>query len=183
MAGQALVPGTRWVEGPWARGLGRLVVLEELVEGDLTIPADIRTMREFVKMGSSINPDIKLTGDCPSLNISGMMPALDIQIWVEGKKVRHQHYRKPMANGLVMMRFSAMPEKIKRTSLTQEGIRILRNTSLELPPEVAAGHLTELCIRMKAAGYNGQVIKVLHGWLQQDGRGGEGGRQTNKPTS
>ena len=60
-AGQTLAPGTRWVEGPWARGLGRLVVLEDLVQGDLTIPADIRTMQEFVKMGSSINPDIKLT--------------------------------------------------------------------------------------------------------------------------
>ena len=52
------------------------------------------------------------------------------------------------------MQCSAMPEKPKRTSLTQEGIRILRNTSLGLPSEVAAGHLTELCIRMKAAGYN-----------------------------
>ena len=82
MAGQALVPGTRWVEGPWARGLGRLVVLEDLVQGDLTIPADIRTMQEFVKMGSSINPDIKLTGDCPSHNSTGMMPALDIQLWM-----------------------------------------------------------------------------------------------------
>ena len=188
MAGQALVPGTRWVEGPWARGLGRLVVLEELVEGDLTIPADIRTMREFVKMGSSINPDIKLTGDCPSLNISGMMPALDIQIWVEGKKVRHQHYRKPMANGLVMMRFSAMPEKIKRTSLTQEGIRILRNTSLELPPEVAAGHLTELCMRMKAAGYNEQfrfeVIKSsMAGFSKMVEVEKEGGRPINRPRS
>ena len=66
-AAKALAPGTRWVEGPWARGLGRLVVLEELVQGDLTIPADIRTMQEFVKLGSSINPDIKLTGDCPSV--------------------------------------------------------------------------------------------------------------------
>ena len=102
-AGKALAPGTRWVEEPWARGLGRLVILEELKQGDLTIPADIRTMQEFIKIGSSINPDIKLTGDCPSNNISGMMPALDIQLWVEGNKVRHQHYRKPMANGLVMM--------------------------------------------------------------------------------
>ena len=136
----------------------------------------------------SSNPDIKLTGDCPSLNISGMMPALDIPIWVEGKKVRHQHYRKPMANGLVMMRFSAMPEKIKRTSLTQEGIHILRNTSLELPPEVAAGHLTQLCIRMKAAGYNEQfrleVIKSsMAGFNKMVEVEKEGGRPINRPRS
>ena len=111
-------------------------------------------MWEFVKMGSSINPDIQLTGDCPSLNATKMMPALDIQLWVEDGKVRHQHFRKVMANNLVMMECSAQPTKTKRTTLTQEGIRILKNTSLDLPWEVAATHLSDLSGRMKASGYN-----------------------------
>ena len=114
------------------------------------------------------------------------MPALDVQLWVEEGKVRHQHYRKVMANSLVMMQCSAMPEKIKRTSLTQEGIRILRNTSLELAPEVAAGHLTELCIRMKAAGYNErfrlEVIKSsMAGFKKMVEVEREGGRPINRP--
>ena len=107
-------------------------MLEELILEDMNIPPDIRTMKEFIKMGSTINPDIKLTGDCPSLNPTRMMPALDVQLWVENGRVQYQHYRKPMANNLVMMRCSAQPEKTKRTSLTQEGIRVLRNISLEL---------------------------------------------------
>ena len=49
--GRALKPGTRWMEGPWAGGLGRLVLIEELVQEDLDTPADLRTMREFIKMG------------------------------------------------------------------------------------------------------------------------------------
>ena len=93
-----------------------------------------------------------------------------------------------MANSLVMMQCSAMPEKIKRTSLTQEGIRILRNNSQELPPEVAAGHLTDLCMRMRAAGYNEkfrlEVIKsAMHGFERMVKVEEEGGRPVNRPRS
>ena len=42
---KALAPGTRWLKGLWAGGLGRLVVLEELVLEDLNIPPDVRTMK------------------------------------------------------------------------------------------------------------------------------------------
>ena len=123
---------------------------EEEVQGDLTIPADVRTMGEFIKMGSTINPDIQLTGDCLSQNKPGMILALHVQLWVDGGKVQYQHYRKPMANSLVMMKCFGLSDK----TITQEGIRILRNTSLELPEEVAAENLTELCASMKAAGYD-----------------------------
>ena len=187
-AGKALAPGTRWQEGPWSGGLGKLVVVQELVENDLNIPADNRTMQEFVKMGSSINPDIQLTGDCPSLNPTNMMPALDIQLWMEGGKVRHQHFRKAMSNNLVMMECSAQPIKTKRTTLTQEGIRILKNTSLELPWEVAASHLSNLSNRMKASGYSEvfrlQIIKsAVDGFNKMVEVERKGGRPLNRPRS
>ena len=75
-------------------------------------------------------------------NATSPMGKIHIGGWVDGVKVQYQHYRKPMANSLVMMKCSAMPDKIKRTALTQEGIRILRNTSLELRQGVAAEHTT-----------------------------------------
>ena len=139
-------------------------------------------------MGSSINPDIKLTGDCPSLNASKMMPALDVQLWVEGGRVKYQHFRKSMANNMVMMKSSAQPDKTKRTSLTQEGIRILRNTSLELPWHVAAGHLSHLSSRMRASGYEEQfrleVIKsAVEGFNKMVEAEKSGGRPVNRPRS
>ena len=70
-AAKALDPELRWEEG-------RLVMKLELVEQDQNIPGDERTLREFVKLGSSVNPVIQLTGDCPSNQASGKMPALDI---------------------------------------------------------------------------------------------------------
>ena len=54
-----------------------------------------------------------------------------------------------------------MPEKIKRTSLTQEGIHILRNTSLVLPPEVAASHLTDLCKGQKTSAEAKPAAKLV----------------------
>ena len=41
---------------------------------------DLRTMREVVKMTSSIHPMIQLTGDCPSLNNDKRMPLLNTKI-------------------------------------------------------------------------------------------------------
>ena len=61
----------------------------ELIEED---PADLKTMQEFVKLGSLINPDVQLTGDCPSNYPSGKMPALNTQLWVEDNKIMHEHY-------------------------------------------------------------------------------------------
>ena len=88
-------------------------------------------------MGSRISPMVELTADCPSANPSGMMPLLDLQVWVEGGLVLYQHYRKPMANPLLMLELSAMPAAMKRTALTQEAVRILRNCRPGLPQEVA----------------------------------------------
>ena len=93
-----------------------------------------------------------------------------------------------MANNLVMMRCSAQPEKTKRTSLTQEGIRILKNTSLELPWQVSANHLSNLSSRMKASGYSEQfrleVIKsAINGFNHMVEAEQTGGRPVNRPRS
>ena len=50
-------------------------------------------------------------------------------MWVEGTKVRYEHFRKEMANQLLMLEISAMPSKVKRATLTQEVITIMRNIS------------------------------------------------------
>ena len=105
---------------------------------------------------------------------------------VQSGKVMFQNYRKPMANHLMMMKNSAMPEKVKRTTLTQEGIRIMRNTSLELPWEVTADHLSDLSMRIKASGYDEkmrlEVIKsAVTGFEKMVEVEKAGGRPINRP--
>ena len=149
MAGEPLAPGTRWVVGPWAGGLGgRMVVREELVEEDKLVPADQRTMIEIRKMGSSIMTMIQLEEDFPSKNGDSKLPILDLKVWVKEEEVRgeeqttthprlyYQYYRKPMSNWLLMPALSAMPLAVARTAITQYGLRILRNTKIELEEEI-----------------------------------------------
>ena len=110
-----------------------MIVHPHLIEEDLAVPCDTRTAKEIAKMGSSISQMISLTWDCPSNNVNKKMALLDTEVWVEENKVWYEHYRKPMANPLLMMEMSAMPAKVKRTTLVQEVVRIRRNTRPGLP--------------------------------------------------
>ena len=102
---KALAPGMRWGEDEKA-----MVFLPHLVDEDMEKAADERTMREVVRMGSSIDPSISIQlTDCSSINENGKMPALETQVWVEENKVMYEHFRKPMAYMLVMLEKSAMP--------------------------------------------------------------------------
>ena len=65
----------------------------------------------------------------------------------------YEHYRKPVANPLLMMEMSAMPAKVK-TTLVQEVVTIRRNIRPGLPWEVTVKHLSNFCSRMKASGFN-----------------------------
>ena len=148
-AARALAPGMRWGEEERS-----MVFLPHLVEEDRGVEADIRTMREVVRMGSSLDTTIQLTGDCPSSNESGKMPLLNTEVWVEDNKVLYENYRKPVANELLMLEMSAMPAGMKRTVLTQEVVRIRRNIHPGLPWETTVKHLDNLSQRLRMSGYD-----------------------------
>ena len=180
---EALSPGTRWSEEE-----GRMILHPHLMEEDLALPSDARTAREVAKMGSSISPMISLTWDCPSNNENKKMALLDTEVWVEGNKVWYEHYRKPMANPLLMMEMSAMPAKVKRTTMVQEVVRIRRNIRPGLPWDVTVKHLDNFCERMKASGYNQnyrfQVLKSgVEGFDKMLEVERSGGRPINRPRS
>ena len=68
-------------------------------------------------------------------------------------KLFYMYYRKPMANWQVMHADSAMSASVKRTALTQYGLRILRNTKMEVPWSQKAEMLTEFSARLHDSGY------------------------------
>ena len=58
------------------------------------------------------------------------LPTLDLNIWVsEGSITLWSFFSKPMACNYVIQKVSAMPENIKITTLNQEVIRRMVNTS------------------------------------------------------
>ena len=44
---------------------------------------EIRTMEVILAVANSIDPDIQLTLDTPSMNQSKKLPCLDLQLWVD----------------------------------------------------------------------------------------------------
>ena len=83
-----------------------------------------------------ISSFIKLTVDCPSMNTDnndGWMPILDIAVKAEENQIYYKFYKKPVTNHYVILERSAMPPRVKRSCLVQEGMRRLRNTRRTLP--------------------------------------------------
>ena len=93
-----------------------------------------------------------------------------------------------MANWLLIPADSAMAMSVKRTTLTQYGLRILRNTSLEISWDIKADMLSEFCERMRDSGYNevfrSQIIEsILKGWDRMVAEQNKGARPINRPRS
>jgi hypothetical protein len=75
---------------------------------------------------------IRMEEDFPSNHPSSKLPILDLEVWVEAGQIRHQFFKKPMANRKVVQAKSAFSTGIKRSILVEEGMRRLRNCSPEL---------------------------------------------------
>ena len=56
------------------------------------------------------------------------MPLLDLCVRIEDNTIVYKFYKKAVSNPVLMRQDSAMPDRIKRNAVVQEGIRRLRNT-------------------------------------------------------
>ena len=126
------------------RGLQRGTVIEDqsLIidydkeETDAELSLDVISARIVVDIANSLEEDITMTFDTPSLNIEGRMPVLDMTVWVEDDEILFSFFEKPMASDMVMMRNSALSWQTKKAALSSEVARRLLNTS---PSLVAQG--------------------------------------------
>ena len=111
-------------------------------------------------MGNDIHDSTKLTVDFPSKHEDNRMPILDVKVWLEnrneeeGIKVWHEFYYKEVATKSLTDARSAMPNSVKRTTLTQELLRIMLRCSPGLRWEEVVTHLDHCMMRMQYSGYN-----------------------------
>ena len=131
---------------------------------------DLRMMREVVAMGNTLEKDIQLTMDIPSANKDKKLPVLDLKMWIEAREgeggekyeeVMYEFYEKSMVSQRVIGKSSALPERVKCTTLAQEVIRILRNTSERIRKERREGQLTNFAVKLKNSGYNERSRKEI----------------------
>ena len=168
---------------------GNLEVVEGEIEGDLLIPEDQRTMKVLNDVANSIDIDIKLTIDCPSMNQSGKLPCLDLQLWLDSEGyIRHEFYSKPMTTPYIILRRSAVSNSVKRTTCFQEAIRRLRCCSQDLDWDTKAGHLTRFSWQMMVSGYPesyrrtiiGGAVKRYHDMVKTEKEGGSPSSGVNR---
>ena len=158
---------------------------------------DKRTMREIRKMSGSILPFIQFKEEVASECVERKVPMLDFAVWkevqedqnrVSGKKteIMWEFYEKPVASKLVVMERSALPHRTKITTLTQEIIRRMRNTSRKVGKGRRAEILSKFMKKMRKSGYNSKVrrnvlLAGLKGYYNMVKEEESGGRKVNRP--
>ena len=154
---RALEAGTKFEDGVLTVDMKKKVADEQKTDEEITM--------EVVRgVADSIDEMIKFTVDYPGNHKSGKMPVLDVEVAINKEKenkIEFQFYEKPTKNKKVILNDSAIPSKQKRTILTQECLRRLRNTQIDLGKEVQTKHLNEFMVKMKNSGYTAQYRKQI----------------------
>ena len=163
-------------------------LVRETDEEQGTMEKDKRTFEIIKKIGDEIHRSIGLTIDVPSDNDDRKVPILDLKCWMEeveenGNKtfmLLHEFYMKEVSSKSVIHRDAALSMSSKRTILTQECLRIIKNCHDKIGWEKIAGHLTYFMASMQVAGYDKsfrfQVLKsAIHAYevkKEDEQRGG-----------
>ena len=110
------------------------------------------TMEIIQQISNTVNPMIKLTVETPCNFEDGKMPVLDVKVNVneeENDRIDFEFFEKPTKNPRVILADSALSYAKKRTILTQECLRRLRNTKRELGPEVQRNYLNLFMLQIQ----------------------------------
>ena len=87
---------------------------------------DVQTFEVLKQIANSLDENIKVTFDVPSLHANKRVPVLDVKFWVDNNGlVQHSFYKKPYASQVTILQRSAFSAKTKSSSLFQEGLRRL----------------------------------------------------------
>ena len=109
-----------------------LVWDQHKLDVDENLLYDVVTASLVVEIANSLEDDITITFESPSLNVDGKMPVLDMKLWCQDNYVQHVFYKKEMTSSKTIDRQSALPWTTKKISLTIEVTRRMLNTSPNL---------------------------------------------------
>ena len=144
---EELPPGSRYLGG-------EVVVVDDEVEGDRLIPGDQRTANVLKEIANTISGNTRIEVETPSAHPTGWMPFLDLQLRIASdKSVDWKFYKKSMSSKYFILNRSAVPAKVKRASLAQEGLRRLRNTRPTLLPGEKVRLMEDFAEMLLESGY------------------------------
>ena len=101
----------------------RVIIVEEEIENDRDVPADLRTARILNDVGNSVCPFISVTVNCASNHEDGFLPILDLKTRIINNEVEYRFFKKPSSSRVTIMASSALPPNVKQATLTSEVLR------------------------------------------------------------
>ena len=165
----------------------KLEIVNEQVVIDEEKEVDEITMRVFGDIANTIDPSIEVEIDFPSKYEDKMMPILDMKMAMNGKnEVVHCFYRKPQSNKFTMMARSALPERVKRSTLSNEALRRLLCCSSNLDEDKKVKVMEDFARMLKRSGYSEKfrfevISDALRGHQKMQKREEEGGQPVDRP--
>ena len=114
-------------------------------------------MEVILDVAESVDGMIKFSYDVPSKHKNCKLAVLDVEVNInkqEANRIDYEFFEKPTRNKKVILEDAALPSNQKRTILTQECLRRLRNTKLELGEEIRVKHLNNYMLKLKNSGYS-----------------------------
>ena len=167
---------------------GKIQVIPEHIVSDKQVPHDKRTFNLVLEIANSIWEHIQFTMEVPSDSETGYIPVLDMQVAINQiGQVTRRFYTKPMNTPFTILARSAHSWQTKRSTLTQEGVRRMLNTSVNTPIEHRNTILSEWDMKMNLSGYNksfrGNVIaNAIKIYNQKLLTAQQGGQPVHRPT-
>ena len=143
-------------------------------------------MNIFGEVANSIDPDIDVEIDFPSKHPSKMLAILDMEMGMLDNKVQYKFYRKPMANKYTMMANSAVSDKVKRSTMTNEALRRLWCCSSNLEEYKKVEVMENYARLLKRSGYSERfrpevISDAIRGHQKVLQEASEGRRPMNRP--
>ena len=175
-------PGTRYnaIED-------KLEIAVEQVASDQEKEVDEITMKVFGDIANTIDPSIEVEIDFPSKYQDGMMPILDMKMAMNStNEVVYCYHRKPQSNKFTMMARSALPDKIKRSTMSNEALRRLLCCSSNLEEHKKVKVLEDFARLLRRSGYSEKfrhevISDALRGFKKMVKREEDGGQPVDRP--
>ena len=140
---------------------GKLVIDETMQIEDETKTGSRKTFEVLKEIAEEVDPMLKFTIDTPDEQKDNKIAVLDLKVQINEKenyRLDYEHFDKATKHPNVILSDSALSMNMKRTILTQECLRILRNTKIELGEDIRNGHLNKFMIKLKNSGYDQKFL-------------------------
>jgi hypothetical protein len=149
ISADSLEKGTKIEDGKLVVDLGKKEEDEEKCD-------DLITLEIVRQVAELVHPMIKFTVDIPSEHEDKKIAVLDLNVKLNMEmhnRIDYEFFSKPTKNPKILLAKSAINASTKRTILTQECLRRMRNTKIELGEDVKNKHLNDFMLKMKNSGY------------------------------